>query len=325
MVIELKKINNLINKIKSTNKICLFVHENPDCDAIGSAFAFKTFIEDNFESKDVRIAGLNEVDKNFILPFFNINYLPVDKDFAKESIGIIFDTSNQSRILTQLNIFCNWTFLIDHHPSDYKISNQSIIDINSSSTCELVGLMLMKLSKKYNISSTVANSLYFGILTDTNRFLYPLVAKSTFNLMSFLCDKGLNRELVHNQLYLRDFSDVELDHKLFELIQYNNEYGYATLFIDKKYNKKYNKKSFNGKVYLMANIKEIKISTLVYYDENLNKWKGSIRSREYDVSQIANLFNGGGHKLASGFILNDFKQTKQLEAKIKEFLMYGKK
>jgi len=37
-----------------------------------------------------------------------------------------------------------------------------------------------------------------------------------------------------------------------------------------------------------------------------DKIKGSLRSEEYkhcDVSQIAKLFGGGGHKLASGFEL----------------------
>ena len=325
MIINTKKINNLLSKIDTNNKITIFVHENPDCDAIGSAYAFKLFIEENFENKDVRIAGLKDIDKEYILPFFDINYYPVDKSFSQESIGIIFDTSTQSRILTQLNIFCKWTFLFDHHPQFENIANVQIVDPDLSSTCELVGLIFMKLSKKYKLTSQMANSLYFGLLTDTNRFLYPSVSKNTFNLMFFLCDIGLDRELVHSQLYLRKLDDVVLDNKLFSLVNFNETYGYATLFIDKKYNKKFLRKSFNGKVYLMANIKNIHIWTLVYYDENLQKWKGSIRSRKYDVSEIANFFNGGGHKLASGFTLNDFKQTKELEQKIKECLENAKK
>ena len=59
----------------------------------------------------------------------------------------------------------------------------------------------------------------------------------------------------------------------------------------------------------MSNIKNIKIWTLVYFDEGLQKWKGSIRSREYDVSQIAIQFNGGGHKNASGGRIDNFKES----------------
>lgn len=325
MVIDLKKINKLLTQIENNDKITLFVHENPDCDTIGSAFAFKLFIEENFKNKDVRIAGLSSIDKSFLFPFFDINFYEVDKKFAQESIGIVFDVSTQARILTQLNIFCKWTFLIDHHQFPEKIANIQIVDSNCSSTCELVGLIFLKISKKYKINNLISNSLYFGILTDTNRFLYPMVNENTFLLMQYLYKNNLDRELVHNQLYLKDLNDVELDHNLFSLINFDLLKGYATLFIDKKYNEKFNKKSFNGKIYLMANIKDIEIWTMVYYDEYLQKWKGSIRSRKYDVSKIANKFNGGGHKLASGFSLKDFKEVKLLEEEIINFLDYVKK
>lgn len=325
MELDLKKINSLLNKIESSNKICLFVHENPDCDTIGSAFAFKLFIENNFSNKDVRIAGLSNIDKDYLMPFFDREYLPVDRDFAQESIGIIFDTSTQSRILSQLNIFCNWTCLIDHHLSTEEITNLSIVDSSSSSTCEIVASIFLNLSKKYKIDTEIANALYFGILTDTNRFLYPSVSANTFKIMEWLCNNGVSREEVHNQLYLIDIEEVELNHKLFSMVNFNIENHYATLFIDQKYNKKFNQKSFNGKVNLMANIKNIDIWTLVYYDENLQKWKGSIRSREYNVNEIAAKFGGGGHRLASGFTLKDFKETKILEMEIKEFLENVKK
>lgn len=326
MVIEQRKINRLLTEIEKHEKITLFVHENPDCDAIGSAYAFKLFIEINFPKKDVRIAGLSNIDKSFLFPFFDIQYKEVDKNFVQNSIGIIFDVSNQSRILTQLNVFCKWNFLLDHHQQPENVANIQIVIPNCSSTCELVGSIFMKLSKrKFQISAQIANSLYFGILTDTNRFLYQYVNENTFKLMQFLCKNGLNREFVHDQLYIRKLEDIELDNKLYQLIDFNPSKGYATLFIDQKYNKKYNQKSFNGKVYLMANIENIDIWTLVYYDENLKKWKGSIRSRTFDVSQIARKFNGGGHKLASGFCLNNFKETKFLEEEIIQFLDNVKK
>lgn len=325
MELDVKKINSLLNKIESSNKICLFVHENPDCDTIGSAFAFKLFIEKNFSNKDVRISGLSNIDKDYLLPFFDREYLPVDRNFAQESIGIIFDTSTQSRILSQLNVFCVWTCLIDHHLLTEETTDLSIVDSSSSSTCEIVASIFLNLSKKYEIDAQIANALYFGILTDTNRFLYQSVCTNTFKIMEWLCSNGLSREEVHNQLYLNDIEDVELDHKLFSMINFNIENHYATLFIDQKYNKKFNQKSFTGKVNLMANIKNIDIWTLVYYDENLQKWKGSIRSRKYSVNEIAAKFGGGGHRLASGFTLKDFKETKILEMEIKEFLENAKK
>ena len=317
-----EKIETLIKKINENNNICLFVHENPDCDTLGSAYAFKLFIENNFKNKDVRIAGLSNLDPKFLLPFFNVKYELVDKEFAQDSIGIIFDVAVQRRILTQLNVFCNWTFVFDHHPNieKNKIANVEFIDHKASSTCEIIASFFKKINHKYKINEKICESLYFGLLTDTNRFLYPITSKKTFEIMVWMLNYKFNKEMVHNQLYLKSISDIELDNKLFNLINFNLEKKYATLFIDSKYNKKFNQNSFHGKINLMANIKNIEIWTLVYYDSYLKKWKGSIRSRNYDVSKIASKFNGGGHKLASGFLLTNFKQTKELENEIIKFL-----
>jgi nanoRNase/pAp phosphatase (c-di-AMP/oligoRNAs hydrolase) len=55
----------------------------------------------------------------------------------------------------------------------------------------------------------------------------------------------------------------------------------------------------------MGNIKDIEIWSSIYFDKTNNIWKGSIRSKTIDISTVATKFNGGGHKNASGFKLNN--------------------
>lgn len=61
---------------------------------------------------------------------------------------------------------------------------------------------------------------------------------------------------------------------------------------------------------VMSGVKEIKIwFTIIQVDDIL---KVSLRSRDYAIDKIANKYNGGGHKLASGAEINSLDQINDL-------------
>ena len=43
----------LLEEIKQADTITIFRHVSPDCDAVGSQFALKNWIEENFKGKHV--------------------------------------------------------------------------------------------------------------------------------------------------------------------------------------------------------------------------------------------------------------------------------
>lgn len=133
--------HKLINDINKYNKITLFVHVTPDCDAIGSAYAMFNFIKENFNKKDVRIAGMSKLNTSYLPEFFHQKYLNVDEKFAQNSLGIVFDTANYERIYDKQYFKCEKTYRIDHHIIVEKICDEELIDHNASSTCELLGLV----------------------------------------------------------------------------------------------------------------------------------------------------------------------------------------
>jgi len=63
-------------------------------------------------------------------------------------------------------------------------------------------------------------------------------------------------------------------------------------------------------LYTMSGIKEVKIwFTVIEIDQ---EFKVSLRSRDYEVNQVARKFNGGGHKLASGASIKNLDELPQL-------------
>ncbi len=73
----------------------------------------------------------------------------------------------------------------------------------------------------------------------------------------------------------------------------------------------------------MANIEDFKIWFAIYWNEQKQAWKGSIRSREYPVREIAAKFGGGGHELAAGFSLSSLKEVKSVIEEVKKMLAFG--
>ena len=70
-------------------------------------------------------------------------------------------------------------------------------------------------------------------------------------------------------------------------------------------------------------IKELKCWAFSSFDENSKIFKINIRSRNIPINQVAEKFNGGGHKFASGARLKDEEMVDALfEALDKECEKY---
>lgn len=311
-------IEQIYRKIFHAKKISLFFHQLPDLDALGSSFGLKRIIELNFPDKEIKVIGYKDVIQEQKIDYFLESEIDeYDDEYIKNSLGIILDTANYERIFSKKYNLCQDLIRIDHHPHREVIGSIEWVDEKKSSTCEMV----CELIKTIELRTTpeALNYLYFGILTDTNRFMYQYTSESTYLLVAWMLSKGLQRELVHNHLYVKKFNEAQKDVELFSMIKITAN-GVGHLFLDQTQNKRFNTKTFSNKVYLMSGFKEIKIWTILYYDEINQQWKGSIRSRDYVINDVAANFNGGGHKLAAGFKLEkpeDFALVlKQLEEKI---------
>jgi phosphoesterase RecJ-like protein len=73
-------------------------------------------------------------------------------------------------------------------------------------------------------------------------------------------------------------------------------------------------------VHVLNNIRDLEVWMTIYYDDTVRAWRGSLRSRNFPINQIAEKYNGGGHKLAAGFTLSSFSQVKKLRNEIISYL-----
>lgn len=299
----LKKIYEQINKF---NTIVIARHIGVDPDALGSQFALKRSIEKTFPDKKVYAVGSKSS---------RYNYFPkLDKYESKNNedvLLIVVDTPDKKRIdIAGIDYFAN-ICKIDHHPFIDKFSEYEYIDTTSSSASELVLRFLNE--NKMTIDKEIAEFIFLGIVSDTNRFLFNTTS-NTFEIVKELVGEyDLDTENLYRDLYMRPISEVRLQGYISENMKLT-ENGFAYIVITNDILVKYgvDASSAGNMVNNFNNIDEVLVWATISEDVKNNLIKFNIRSRGPIINTIAEKYNGGGHQFASGARLPNMEQAELL-------------
>ncbi|MDQ0514346.1 phosphoesterase RecJ-like protein [Mycoplasmoides fastidiosum] len=322
-MLEKNFIKNFLEKIKHADQIAIFCHRQPDFDALGTAYAMYQWLVDNFGKEDKRIYLM--VPDDALKSQDEILFPPLDKlATSKElsnALGIILDTANESRVLTSLHTACKELIAIDHHPRSERFTQLEFIDPTYPATAQILAELFEWLEEKENyiFRSVVAQYLYAGIITDTNNMLSPAVLPSTFEVMGRLVLRGINRNLVHDAIFMQNLTQKKFSGHVIEQIKITKN-GLAYAIISKKDSQKYMVEDIPTIVPILANIHNVEIWTSLMYDFEFKKWKASIRSRDVQINAIAREFGGGGHKKSAATVFEKKRDYFKLLARLNQYL-----
>ncbi|MDR0826160.1 MAG: bifunctional oligoribonuclease/PAP phosphatase NrnA, partial [Mycoplasmataceae bacterium] len=236
-----------------------------------------------------------------------------------DSLGLILDVANEKRIWTGRHKYCKELIRIDHHPQVESIAQIEWIDASYPATCEMVGELLYDWDPKYVLAPT-AMYLYAGIITDTGRFLYLTTRPSTFVLASKLLTTNFNRQKINDAIYLKSLKEAKFDSYVMSRVNFLKEYKFAYAILAKNSFEKYDVELRMSMVHVLNNIRGLEVWMTVYYDDTIKAWRGSLRSRELPINQIAEKYKGGGHKLAAGFTLKNLGEAKKIRNDVINYL-----
>ncbi|WP_147409533.1 DHH family phosphoesterase [endosymbiont GvMRE of Glomus versiforme] len=303
----------IINKIKKYDIVICLRHIDADGDAYGSAMALAQIIRDNFPQKKVFTDGKN----NESLSFLGKNGQLIEENYW-DSLVIVCDTANQERIDSQHWKLAQEKIKIDHHLKGEKYADYEWVDSTYSATCEMVGELAMNVNLK--ISKEAANFLLLGIITDSGRFLYSNTTSRTLQIAAFLLEKGADLNYLCTKLYQQNLNLLKFKGYVlnnFTLTKQGTAFIKITLAILKKYN--INQLEAKSTVNILANTKEIKVWLLAIEKEE-ELIKISIRSSQYIINEIAEKYNGGGHKFAAGAKIKNWTELDNLIADLDELV-----
>ena len=300
-------IKQILKKIKEYDNIVIARHIGPDPDALASEIALRDSIKLTYPKKKVYAVG-NSVSK---FKYFG-DLDRIDDHNLNKPLLIVLDVPNKSRLDGVNYELYDYVIRIDHHPSVEKIANLELVDVSSSSTCEIITEIIK--NSKLRMNENIASNLFLGIVADSDRFLLSTTTTRTFNLVNYLISKyNLDIKKLYNSLYERPINEVRFQSYIaLNMVITENNFGYIKL--DKKIPHEYNVDSSaaSNMVNNFNFIKELYCWAFSSYDEKHDIYKINIRSRGPVINTVAQNYNGGGHMYASGARIHNEEDVDKL-------------
>lgn len=289
-------LKKIYRKIKQYDVIVIARHTSPDPDAIASQIALRDSIKLTFPKKEVYAVGTSVAKFKYYGVLDHID----ETTFTKNSLLIACDVPNTSRIDGVDKDAFTEILKIDHHPSDEKFGECDWVDETSSSTCQMIIELLLSTPLKYD--RKIAENLYLGVVSDSDRFLISYTTAKTFYLVAELIKKTqIDFTHLYSYLYERPIEEIKFHGYLSENLTIT-PHGLAYINIDSETLKRYNvdPATPSNMINDFSNIKDVYVWIFVTFDEKNDIYKVNIRSKGPIINEAASNYGGGGHKMASG-------------------------
>ncbi len=311
-------IKKITKKIKQYDTIVIARHIGPDPDAICSQIALRDSIKLTYPTKNVFAVGVG-VSK--FKKYGNLD--KPDNKTLKNALLITLDVPNYCRVDGIEDLNPKEIIKIDHHPFEEEFGPLEWINDNACSTSQLLTELILYSNLK--ITENIANNLFIGMVSDSDRFLLPYTTIDTFKILSLLLERTkINITKQYEKLYERPIEEVKFHGYLSEHLTVT-ENGFAYVQISKETIKKYgvDASSPSNMINDFNYIKDILVWTFITEDEKNGQYKVNIRSRGPVINEIAAKYHGGGHKFASGVKTKDWadieNMMKDLDNSCKEY------
>lgn len=285
------------------DNIIITGHKRPDGDCIGACIATYHYLSKVYPKKNIEVYLENMPSRFLFLdPLMEIVSTVLPK--VQPGLFIAFDCSSPDMLGMAITLFNNskMTVCIDHHTSNKGYAEKNIIDIQASSTCEvLYGLMDNGI-----ICKKAAEALYTGIAFDSGIFSYSNTSKKTMEIAGNLMEKGIPFwEDIDKCFYQRTYTQTQLLGRTLLTSMLLMEGKCIVATITRRMMEFYGAtlEDVEGIIEQLRITKGVEVAVLLY-ETGKQEYKASLRSNKYiDVSKIAKYFGGGGHVKAAGFTM----------------------
>ncbi|MFB1050842.1 bifunctional oligoribonuclease/PAP phosphatase NrnA [Paraliobacillus sp. JSM ZJ581] len=303
----------IIKKIKEYNRIIIHRHVRPDPDAYGSQVGLAKIIQSSFPKKEVFVVGDDDAGLSFLATMDDIA-----DDLYEDALAIICDTANIARIADQRFSSAKEIIKIDHHPEVDVYGDISWVDTNASSTSEMIVDLFKTLSnQELRMPAEAARLLYSGIIGDTGRFLFPSTTEKTFQYAAELVSYDFNRTQLYNDLYKTSLNIARLKGYILQHFTMSSQ-GVSAIKITKEVLDAHGLTSeqTGSIVGVLGDIEGIKAWVIFVEEDDLIRVR--LRSKGPVINEIAAEFNGGGHPLAAGATIYDWKDSEKVIAALEK-------
>jgi len=284
--------------MRGTSRAALAIHESPDGDAVGAAAGML----DIFTSLGVEAALY--VDTGVVLPLAD-EFLPpegvVTGPPPDAAVLYALDCGSAARLAVSLPETVKVAVNIDHHHDNTRFGELNFVDGHASSTSELVCAIAERLGLRF--SPRAAAALYAGISFDTGHFQHDSTSAATFTCCARLVTDGADPNRIYRLLYeTRSLASLRLWARAIETVRpaAGGRALLAQLTADDFALTGAGDDETEGIVDALRSVPGVEVAALAR-PRGDDQVRVSLRSDGFDVSAVAGLQGGGGHRQAAGF------------------------
>ncbi len=299
----------IADALRGHERFVVVTHENPDGDALGSLLATTLTLRRLGRDPVMFLAGKAPIPREYAFMELEkqglVRELPDD---AEDRVLVAVDCAKADRIgpdpapVDRAKLVVN----VDHHHDNTRFGDVNLVVADASSTGEVLRDVIRELGVE--LDSDLAEPLYIALVTDTGRFQYSNTTPKSLRLAAELVEAGADIHAVFQQVYESvEFAKLKLKARALEHARVL-EGGrivvsdlLRTDFTDVGAPEPYSE----GIIDDLRAVDGAELAALIREsprDAGPTR-RVSLRASvdELDVSAIARLFGGGGHRQAAGF------------------------
>ena len=316
---------DIVNEIRKQDNIVLFVHENPDGDAIGSILSLSMALR--LMGKSVE-AYVEFYPSNTLFMLEKATWVKTYDELDTNKVynlAIALDCGDKFRMGLGNEVFDKAlsTINIDHHVTNNNYGKYNFVNGKAAATGEIMYDLIKMLDVQ--LTCDIAEAIYLAIVSDTGGFKHSNTTPRTFEISGKLLETGIEiSNITRKVFYETSLERTKCLGKVLSSLEMELDGKVGILSITPEELDKYNidAQDLEGMVDFARNIKGAEVG--IFIKPRNNEYKISLRSNNYiDVAAIAEEFGGGGHIRAAGckFVDMSIEEIKEiLLKKIKEKL-----
>ncbi len=297
----------VLERIREDEHFVLAAHENPDGDALGSLVAMQGLLSTLGKDTAMFIGPADLPLPNEYRMFSlegMIQHAP--PDIAERTV-VFLDCGNIDRNSAGVLRDGRHLLNIDHHHDNTRFGTIDYIVPEASCTAEIVWGIMGRLGVRP--TPALAEALYIGLITDTGRFMYENTGPRAHLMAADLIEAGVDVPGVYRRLYegvpLGKLTLLAL--ALGQVERYDGGELTLAALSAADFERAGAEESYSeGIIDQLRALEGTKVSVLVRElasGERKGQHKVSLRATDddVDVSVIARVQGGGGHRRAAGF------------------------
>src|SRR5205085_3193506 len=296
----------IADALQRHGRFLVVTHENPDGDALGSLLALSLALRQLGKDAVMYLPGQTPLPSEYaFMPLEGLlREPPAD---ASERVLLAVDCAKEDRIgdeaaRSRATLVLN----IDHHHDNTRFGDLNLIVADASSTGEVLRDVFAELGVE--LTPELAEPLYIALVTDTGRFQYANTTPKSLRLAAELVEAGADVHAVFQQVYESvEFAKLKLLARALErarvleggriVVSYLLRNDFSDVGAVEPYSE--------GIIDYLRAVEGSELAALIREpprDDGPAR-RVSLRASidELDVSAIARMFGGGGHRQAAGF------------------------